>query len=166
MVRRRFNLQGYQLKAMTESLPPFIEIDLKDAQLDQINNVYDVTNVTHGMNYDILVTLEEHINFTTTLLKRKDNVWGSVEDFGNGTVRYSGMIESLEENIAEMINTGYTQTPERFKALDVLFPTFPLKWELFIQDVQDEAFTWTTYVSPFSTHLWMTIVGIAIVKGG
>ena len=47
--------------------------------------------------------LQELLNFTTTLHKRKDGKWGPTTIFPNGTINAVGITESLTSGFAEMI---------------------------------------------------------------
>ena len=56
------------------------------------------------MFYDMFLTLQEKLNFTATLHKRKDSHWGVAKVLGNGTVIASGgIIEDVALGDAEMI---------------------------------------------------------------
>ena len=63
---------------------------------------------TKGMFYDILLTLQEKLNFTTTLHKRKDSCWGVAKVLNNGSVIASGgVIEDVVSGNAEMAMAPY-----------------------------------------------------------
>ena len=56
------------------------------------------------MFYDMFLTLQEKLNFTATLHKRKDSRWGVAKILDNGTVIASGgIIEDVALGDAEMI---------------------------------------------------------------
>ncbi len=69
------------------------------AHFDNETQTYDVTNMATGMFPSYLALIAKGLNFTYTLLQRKDRVLGSVDDNGNPT----GMIASLHHGDAEMI---------------------------------------------------------------
>ena len=51
----------------------------------------------------MFLILQETLNFTATLHKRKDGKWGPVTEFPNGTIVASGIAESVISGFGEMI---------------------------------------------------------------
>ena len=101
---RRRNFQRYHLKAMTEEESPYIIFsNLSLAEFDQQSETYDVTKSVKGMYYDMFLILQETLNFTATLHKRKDGKWGPLTVFPNGTIVVAGIIESVTSGFSEMI---------------------------------------------------------------
>ena len=101
---RRRNFHGYHLKAMTEEESPYMFFsDLPKAKFDQKSQTYDVTKSSQGLYYDMFLILQEMLNFTATLHKRKDGKWGPVTVFPNGTIVAAGIIESLTSGFSDMI---------------------------------------------------------------
>ena len=103
---RRDNFHGYQMKAMTEHLPPYLLIDLSFAKYDEMSQTFDVTNSVGGMFYYIFQELQEYLNFTYSLHKRKDGKWGPTTVLANGSVIAAGVTKSLTSGFAEMIVSG------------------------------------------------------------
>ena len=92
------------MRAMTEENAPYILLtNLSSAILDDQSQTYDVTHLTKGMFYDIFMVLQEMLNFTATLHKRKDSQWGMVNILANGTISTTGILESVTSGFAEMI---------------------------------------------------------------
>ena len=101
---RRRNFHGYHLKAMTEEESPYIIFsDFSSAEFDQKSQTYDLTKFTQGLYYEMFLILQETLNFTATLHKRKDGKWGPVTEFPNGTIVASGIAESVISGFGEMI---------------------------------------------------------------
>ena len=101
---RRRNFHGYNLKAMTEEIRPLITFsNLSSAQFDQKSQTYDVTKFSQGLYYDMFLILQETLNFTATLHKRKDGKWGPLTVFPNGTIAAAGIAESVISGFGEMI---------------------------------------------------------------
>ncbi len=71
------------------------------AAFDEETQTYDITNLATGMYPSYLSLVARGLNFTYTLLQRKDRALGSIDDNGNPT----GMIANLHHGEAEMI--GY-----------------------------------------------------------
>ena len=55
------------------------------------------------------------------------------------------------------------QTIPRIQALDILPSIIPYNAELFIKKVEDQEISWTVYLKPISTKLWIMLVFVAIV---
>ena len=55
------------------------------------------------------------------------------------------------------------QTIPRIQALDVLTSIIPYNAELFIKNVEDQEISWTVYLKPISTKLWIMLAFIALV---
>ena len=108
-VQRRGNFQGHHLKAITEEDSPYIKINLSSTNYDEINQVYDVTENVGGMYYDIFRTLQEQLNFTTSIHKRKDGKWGPITILENGTILTAGIPNSLTSGFAEIGVTRYSR---------------------------------------------------------
>ena len=66
---------------------------------------YDVTNSTEGMHYELYLSMQDFLNFTATLHKRKDGEYGPTTVLPNGTIEARGITESLTSGFAEMIAT-------------------------------------------------------------
>ena len=103
---RRGNFHGYHMKAMTENLPPFLSVALSSAGYDERSQTFDVTNSVEGMFYYIFQELQEYLNFTYSLHKRKDGKWGPTTVLANGSVIAAGITKSLTSGFAEMIVSG------------------------------------------------------------
>ena len=103
---RRSNFHGYQMKAMTEHLPPYLLIDLSFAKYDEMSQTFDVTNSVGGMFYYVFQELQTYLNFTYSLHKREDGKWGPTTVLANGSVMAAGITKSLTSGFAEMIVTG------------------------------------------------------------
>ena len=58
------------------------------------------------MHYELYLSLQDFLNFTATLHKRKDGKWGPTTVLPNGTISAVGITESLTSGFAEMIVSG------------------------------------------------------------
>ena len=76
---------------------------LATAFFDEATQIYDVTKSTKGMFYDLFMVLQEKLNFTATLNKRKDSQWGIAKILSNGTVITSGIHADVAKGDADMI---------------------------------------------------------------
>ena len=66
---------------------------------------YEVTKSTEGMHYELYLSMQDFLNFTATLHKRKDGAWGPTTVLPNGTIQARGITESLTSGFGEMIVT-------------------------------------------------------------
>ena len=103
---RRSDFQGYHMIAMTENLGPYISIDISSATYDEKSQTYDVTKSVQGMIYDMFLDLQDYLNFTATLRKRKDGKWGPTTVLANGSIIAGGITKSLTSGFAEVIVSG------------------------------------------------------------
>ena len=55
------------------------------------------------------------------------------------------------------------QTIPRIQAFDILPSIIPYNAELFIRKVEDQEISWTVYLKPISTKLWIMLVFVATV---
>ena len=90
LLKRRNNFKGYHLIAMAETYFPFFYFNLSLASYEESSQTFDVTNVARGMFYDMFLIMQENLNFTATIKKRKDSIWGSSTLLANGTMASSG----------------------------------------------------------------------------
>ena len=104
IIKRRNNLQGYKLKAMTEHYLNDIKIDMASAKYDNKTQMYDVTQSTTGKYFEIFLAMQQHLNFTASLHK---NIvpWGKVSLLENNTLFISGIFKSVHSGPAEVIMT-------------------------------------------------------------
>ena len=94
------------MKAITENSGSFLSINLSNTvQFDSISQTYDVTYLTRGDIYEMFMVLQNDLNFTATLHKRKDGKWGPTLVLPNGTIEAHGIVESVTSGFAEMIVT-------------------------------------------------------------
>jgi hypothetical protein len=104
LIKRRNNLQGYKLKAMTENYLNDIKIDMATAIYDNKTQMYDVTQSTNGRYFELFLVMQDHLNFTASLHK---NIvaWGEVSMLENDTLFISGIFKSVHSGPAEVIMT-------------------------------------------------------------
>ena len=97
-IRRRSNFQGITLKVMTEFEGLSINANstyLTNAPYFPENQTYLLNGFTYGMYQEVLELLEDQLNFTSQIFKRKDGQWGMVYPQEDGTYKTSGFIGDL-----------------------------------------------------------------------
>ena len=97
-IKRRSDFHGLVLKAMVE----FSGLDMNahpsylvNAPYFQNNESYQVNGFTYGLFNDILEIMQDELNFTTVLYKRKEPAWGYIYPQANGSYRGTGAIGDI-----------------------------------------------------------------------
>ncbi len=160
--KRRRNLYGKLFVAMSTYDGYYIKPHkdfYKEAKYHASNQTYEATNLLHGMHINFLKKLAGSMNFTYTLYRREDGVWGTEVDG-----KPHGMIENVYQGNAELIAAPYTNNAVRAKYVRFLPVIDGDTMEFFIKSqtsVGDLSFT--TFLKPFEPILWMTVVVTAFV---
>ena len=134
-VSRRSDFQGLILTTMTQDAGNDIIFDSdygKKAIFFPNNQTYLVTNFTQGKFYDILTSLQNILNFTSNLNKRKDNGWGFVYPQPNGSFHATGMVGDLFFGRADLIVTSLSLLYQRALYIDYSIPIVSDNLGLFI----------------------------------
>ena len=122
-VRRRSNFQGVSLKAMTEFRGNLINANpsfLTDAPYFPENETYLLNGFTYGIYHDVLNVLQDHLNFSTQLFKRKDGAWGMVYPQDDGTFRTVGFVGDLFLKKADFAIASVIILKDRAQFVDYL----------------------------------------------
>ena len=168
-ILRRSDFQGLTLKAMTEKQGSNIIIhdDYKiKAPFNSTDNTYMVNGFVSGLYFEILQELQEHLNFSTILFKRKVASWGFVYEEENGTIKGTGMVGDLLYKNADLVVTSLTAMVERAKHIDFMPPITPFEIGLSIANLDlTEEYDYDTFISPFNLSLWNTIFVFATLIG-
>ena len=108
MVKRRSNFHGLTLKAMAEfsGLNMVGNSDyLTKAPYFNENQTYLINGFTSGYIDDIFQIMQQRLNFTASIYKRKVTSWGKVLRHDNGTLEGIGIIGDLFHRKADLIGT-------------------------------------------------------------
>ena len=122
-VRRRSNFQGVSLKAMTEFDGNSINANpsfLTDAPYFPENETYLLNGFTYGVYHDVLNVLQDHLNFSTQLFKRKDGAWGMVYPQDDGTFKTVGFVGDLFLKKADFAIASLIILKDRAQFVDYL----------------------------------------------
>ena len=159
-IKRRSNFHGIVLKGMVafEGWQMFAADSRyqEKAPYFQNNETYQVNGFTDGLYHDILMTLQERLNFTTVLYKRKKDVWGFIH-YKNGSYEGTGMMRDIFFKIADIAVAPFVMTIGRAIFVDYLYPIKAITAGLYIPILDTERIDFETYLSPFSFILWITL---------
>jgi hypothetical protein len=149
---------------MTECDPPFVTLPNNFqtiAKLHEKNQTYDVTNIAGGLSHEIWKILEEKLNFTTSLYKRKDSEWGSLQFYdNNGTIGSNGMIRNVLEQSADVVVASLFVLLNRIGPLKYLPIVGSDRYHVFIRNHKEEELRYDT----FSRQLLNTIENHSLYK--
>ena len=121
------------------------------------NGTYQVNGFTDGLCHDILMTLQDRLNFTTMLYKKKKDVFGFI-NYKNGTYEGTGMIGDIFFKRAEIGIAPFTMIIDRAIFVDYLPPIKAMTFGMYIPIMNAENVDFQTYLTPFSLLLWITLV--------
>ena len=164
IVRRRSNFHGKHLIGLSDHEPPdtFLDPAFKtNAMFHPGNQTYDITAfMIRGRYVELLQRLSDELNFTYSIYKRQDGVWGS----GVGG-KATGKLLDLVEGRADIIIGGLAMILTRQPFVRNLIPVSENTVALFIKRDFGETFTWTAFLEPFSQELWVAIISLGILFG-
>ncbi len=161
--KSRDNFYGLHLVGMTEQLPPYTSLTEEfetESPFFKSNDTYDVTDFTSGMIFDIFNHLSRVLNFTFSLYKRNDGVWGTVVN--NKTI---GILSNLEDGSADLVVSAFSANLVRLPYVRHLTFLTERKPGLFIRQQPVEQMSWLIFFSPFSLPLWSVIFFTSLVTG-
>ena len=125
-LKRRMNFYGSTIIASTEDEQTTIVLkNLEKAPFSPANQTYDVTNFVSGSFFDVWKKLEEKLNFTTKMYKRKDGKWGVPTLLSNGSlVVPNGIVKDVMNSQAEIALASLSMLYNRYLAIDFLHPIY------------------------------------------
>ena len=143
---RRKNLMGYVFSAETMPEPPYVIVNFDNLATGRGRPV-------SGIWGDVWLNLENTMNFSTKISASPDNKWGSQNEDGT----WNGIIKGLQVKRTQIGLASFSITFARGLVAD--FSPSIMKWsaKMFIKSPTREA-SWTTYVQPFDTTLWLSLL--------
>ena len=134
-IKRRSNFHGLNLKAMTEATGNDMKLDSiysKEAKFFPSNETYLVTGFTDGIYHEILMALQNELNFTVELYKKKKVAWGFVYPQPDGSYKGTGMVGDLFFGRVDMVVASMAMLHQRALYIDYLVPLTQYTVGLFI----------------------------------
>ncbi len=157
----RQNLQGAYLTALTDRSPPWANFDqdyAKTTKFFENNQTFDVTNIVTGLYVDLIKEMSEELNFTYSIYKRNDGVWGSIVD-GKPT----GMLLNLKNESIDLIVADFGMSLYRLPYTRYLPIVTPVHLSVVIKNNLPEEVGFLTYTKPYRKRLWFAICICSIV---
>ena len=161
-VKRRSDFHGAVLKGVVQFSGLNINANslyLENAPYFSNNDSYDITEYTYGSYKDILLILQEQLNFTTILYKRRKKVWGYVYPLSNGSYVGTGLIGDIFFKRADIAVTVLWYVIDRARFVNFLPPIQPFWSSVYIPLTENEdGINLGTFYFPFTSHIWMTLL--------
>ena len=134
-LKRRMNFYGSTIIASTEDEQTTIVLkNLDKAPFSPANQTYDVTNFVSGSFFDLWKKLEEKLNFTTKMYKRKDGKWGVPNLLSNGSlVVPNGIVKDVMTSQTEIALASLSMLYNRYLAIDFLHPIYKNPHFIFVK---------------------------------
>ena len=161
-LKRRQNFHGSKLIAITnESGNWYIKIEsLKNAPYFPTNETYDVTGLVEGLYFDIWMTMQKNLNFTTTFYRKKVIKYGVPVQRPNGSISVpDGIIKDSLDYSVDILFAHLSILYNRYLVIDYMFPIDEYKRGIFInRDSFKESFDFGVFHKPFDKWTWTTLV--------
>lgn len=162
-VKRRSDFHGISLKGMVEFGGMNMNADLsylEKAKYFADNETYLITDFAHGLFHDVLLILQDSLNFSTVLFKRKESNWGYVNLLENGSYEGTGIVGDVFFKRADIGAAPAFITIDRANFIDFLPPMQPFLTGIFIptiSNIAENGIEFKTYTSPFTNNLWIAV---------
>ena len=170
-IKRRSNFHGTVLKGMVEFTGLYMNADLtylKKAKYFPNNETYRITGFTYGLFNDILEIMQDRLNFTSELYKRKEVGWGYIYPKSNGSYEGTGIIGDIFFKRADIAVAPLYYTIDRALYVNYLPPVTSYFAAIYIPKTNSEIVDFDTYIAPFTHLLWIIltflIVSFVIIK--
>ncbi len=161
---RRSNFHGQHIVAMTDEFVGLLSLKhgySKYAKYFESNQTYLVTDWVQGMYMDIFRTIANDLNFTFSMYKRKDGVWGGLDENNQTT----GMLSNLVQGSADIIVQAFALTKMR-QPLVLYAPFITMDvGSIFIRRQQMDTLDWGTFLFPFKLELWICVGIMSVFIG-
>ena len=163
LLQRRNNFRGVKLRMLTENDGTNIKLHqdvLKSTSRPQ-GHPDDLFRISKsqisGAFYDLLVILEQEMNFTAELFLRNRRSWGT---YNFTSKKAMGMLLNAERGEVDLIFSTYSMTAERNQVVKWLFPIVTETMAIFVAKTEwKKKIPWLLYVYPFTMDLWCFLLG-------
>ena len=164
-LKRRKNFHGSKLIALTlES--QHIKIDnLTNAPYFISNETYDVTGLVKGLYFDIWMTMQNSLNFTTAFYQKKIKKYGVPVLHPNGSISVpDGIIKDSLDYSADILFAHLSILYNRYLVIDYMVPIDRYQRGIFInKDSFKESYDFDVFHQPFDKWTWTTLISSSLI---
>ena len=166
-VRRRSNFHGVTMKAMTESVGKNLILDEEyktKAPYVPKDQTFIVNEFASGLYMEVLGILQDRLNFTTVLYKRKFASWGFVDVQDDGTLKGSGMVGDVFSKKVDLAMTAVAMLYDRALYVGYLPPIMPYYMGFYVPAIQEgTGLDHSTFFEAFTPQLWLVIIIMTLI---
>ncbi|XP_043670262.1 uncharacterized protein LOC122630145 [Vespula pensylvanica] len=145
LYERRYNLQGFTMRAVLVKTSPTI----------YINEIGELDGLLGRMLRELCVNL----NFSFKVVSEVETYgrWNPEENM------WTGAIGELNSGRADICFSGFSMTNARLNIVDFTFPLVDSRIFFYIREPDLFAFNWSSYFLTFSRSIWIAIFAVLIV---
>ena len=165
-LKRRKNFHGSKLVALTQEYGAFVKIEnFKNAPYFPSNERYDVTDLVQGSVFEIWRTLQNNLNFTSIIYRRKVSKWGVPIEHLNGSISVpDGAIKDAMDGLADILLVPLTVLYNRYLVIDYLAPLYGSPSGIFVnKDSNQERHNFEVFLMPFDKWTWSTLISSSLI---
>ncbi|KAF7382218.1 hypothetical protein HZH66_013650 [Vespula vulgaris] len=142
LYERRYNLQGFIMKAVTVKSSSFTNVKKDGVSYSMYREIFRELCVTLNFSLEIVSEAEEY------------GRWNPEEK------SWTGAIAELYAGRADISLSGFSITSARLNAVDFTHPVFKTKNFLVIREPEKFGIKWSSYFQTFTNTVWIAILGI------
>ena len=165
-LKRRQNFHGSKLIAVTQDYGTYLKIEnFKNAPYFPYNETYDVTGLVQGSFFDIWMTLQNNLNFTSIIYCRKVPKWGVPIEHLNGSISVpDGSIKDAMDGLVDILLVPLTILYNRYLAIDYLVPLVSYPPGIYVnKDSIQESHDFEVFLMPFDKWTWTTLISLSLI---
>ena len=165
-LKRRQNFHGSKLIAVTQDYGTYLKIEnFKNAPYFPYNETYDVTGLVQGSFFDIWMTLQNNLNFTSIIYCRKVPKWGVPIEHLNGSISVpDGSIKDAMDGLVDILLVPLSVLYNRYLAIDYLAPIYVSPSGIFVnKDSSQERHDFEVFLMPFDKWTWSTLISTSLI---
>ena len=164
-LKRRRNFYGSKLIAVTQNYGTYVKIEsFKDAPYFSYNETYDVTGLVQGSIFDIWMTLQNNLNFTSIIYCRKVPKWGVPIEHLNGSISMpDGSIKDAMDGLVDILLVPLSVL-NRYLVIDYLKPLYSVTSGIFVnKDSIQESHDFEVFHKPFDKWTWIALIASSLM---
>ena len=165
-LKRRQNFHASKLIAITNESGNYIKTkSLKNAPYFPTNETYEVTGLVEGLYFDIWMTMQNNLNFTTTFYQKKVKKYGVPVQHPNGSISVpDGIIKDSLDYSVDILFAHLTILYNRYLVIDYMVPIDRYQSGIFInKDSFKESFDFDVFHKPFDKFTWTALISSSLI---